>query len=207
MDQPATTDLDAVVRSIVNAPLPPAVLAAGICTAIGNQLATYAAYEDSAGIRARAAGETEKAISHEGTGRAYTRAATQMCDVARRLTARPAAPGRWQAALAATPASYRELIRDLTDDEGAALAQCGVPFEQILRFGQLWEAHIWPELVKDLDGRVDAHGGTVPARTAQELPASRPQLATAPSVDEPPAASTPGHVDERAVQDARVALA
>lgn len=162
-DNLPTTDLDATVRFMVDPQLAPAVMAAGVCTAIGNQFAAYAAYESSASGRARAAGDAEKATFHEGTRRAYTRAATQMRDAARRLTGRPDGAGRWQAALAATPAPYGQLIRDLTDDEGAALAQCGVPMEPIARFGDRWRSQVSPGLVEALNQLITACGGSPPA--------------------------------------------
>ncbi|MFG2064489.1 hypothetical protein ACGFIK_24070 [Micromonospora sp. NPDC048871] len=39
------------------------------------------------------------------------------------------------------------------------------------RYAHLWERHIWPAIITDLDTMVQQHGGTVAARALEGQPA------------------------------------
>ncbi|MEU6025347.1 hypothetical protein [Micromonospora sp. NPDC047134] len=77
----------------------------------------------------------------------------------------------WAKAIRVTPETYREFFRQLTDAEGSALADVGVPLEPMRRYAHLWERHIWPAIITDLDTLVQQHGGTVAARALEGQPA------------------------------------
>ncbi|MBC9000445.1 hypothetical protein [Micromonospora aurantiaca (nom. illeg.)] len=171
MQQQPTTDLGARIRAAVDAPLHPAALAATVCTAIAEQFELYALHEGKTAKRHRDAGSASGAAHHDGTATAYTRAATQMRDLARRLTAAPADTGLWAKAITTTPEPYREFFRQLTDAEGSALAQAGMPLEPTITYVALWEQHIWPAIVADLDELIREHGGAIAARIDAGQPA------------------------------------
>ncbi|MEU3455639.1 hypothetical protein ABZ671_18860 [Micromonospora sp. NPDC006766] len=166
---PPTTDLGERIRQVVEAPLHPAALAAAVCTAIGEQFELYADHE--ARRNADEGQPITVSVWQEGTATAYRRAATQMRDLARRLTATPEGSGLWRQAVTATPEPYREFFRQLTDAEGSAMAQAGMPLGPTLAYARLWEQHIWPAMVADLDDLIRQHGGTIAERTTAGQPA------------------------------------
>lgn len=45
------------------------------------------------------------------------------------------------------------------------------PLEPMRRYAHLWERHIWPAIITDLDTMVQQHGGTVAARALEGQPA------------------------------------
>lgn len=156
------TDLGERIRQAVDAPLHPAALAAAVCTVIADQFELYANHEARAARRNADAGQPIPAVKGEGVATAYRRAATQMRDLTRMLTARPADPGPWKRAIDATPDGYRDFLARLTRVEGLVLTDAGVPLDPMVAYTRVWQQEIWPELVEQLDDLIRAQGGGCP---------------------------------------------